>query len=90
MNINFTNSKLFSQYNLMSQLFGGKGKHTDMTGAANVPKYRPSFLYYDDNGIAWHSKEEAERCINGKDWKKIVPVSEQVKAERKFGRLCKI
>ena len=81
MNINFTNSRLFSQYHLMSQLFGGKGKTADMAGAASVPKYRSSSLYYDENGIAWHSKEEAERCINGKDWKKIVPVSEQVKAD---------
>ena len=33
------------------------------------------------------SKEQADRCINGKDWKKIVSVSDKVKSDLEKG--CK-
>lgn len=86
MNINFTNSKLFSQYSLLNKLFSkGNSANSILSKQAGVSaggvKYRNSSMYYDENGVAWHSKEEAERCINGKDWKKIVSVSDQVKAD---------
>ena len=45
-------------------------------------KHKHSNLYYDENGIPWMSKEQADRCITGRsDWKKIVSVSDEVKAE---------
>jgi len=38
--------------------------------------------YIDENGIPWMSKEQADRCITGRsDWKKIVSVSDEVKAD---------
>ncbi len=46
-------------------------------------KYKHSYLYYDENGVPFHSKEEADRCIKGTNgsWKKIVSVSDEAKAE---------
>ena len=45
-------------------------------------KHKHSNLYYDENGIPWMSKEQADRCITGRsDWKKIVSVSDEVRAE---------
>ena len=86
MNINFTNSKLFSQYSLLNKLFSkGNSASSILSNQASVSaggvKHRNSSMYYDENGVPWRSKEEAERCINGKDWKKIVSVSDQVKAD---------
>ena len=33
------------------------------------------------DGVPFLSKEQADRCINGKDWKKIVSVSDKVKSD---------
>ncbi len=45
-------------------------------------KYKHSYLYYNEDGVPCFSKEHAERCLKGRsDYKKIVPVSEQVKAD---------
>ncbi len=39
-------------------------------------------LYYDENGIPWVAMEQADRCIIGKrGWKKMISVSDEVKAE---------
>ena len=37
--------------------------------------------YYNEDGVPFHSKEEADRCIKGTNgnWKKIVSVSDEVK-----------
>ena len=61
MNINFANSNLFSQYNLISQLFGGKGKPADMAGAGSpqvmriaaelADKPAPGALLWEKEGI---------------------------------------
>lgn len=37
--------------------------------------------YYNKDGVPFLSKEQADRCINGKDWKKIVSVSDKVKSD---------
>ena len=75
----FLVNRLFSQKN------GNKAGISNQTGV-NVSggvKYKHSNLYYDENGVPWHSKEEADRCIKGTNgsWKKIVSVSDEVKAE---------
>ena len=39
-------------------------------------------MHYNEDGVPCFSKEHAERCLKGRsDYKKIVPVSEQVKAD---------
>ena len=87
MNININNMKWISQNSLMNKLLSQTSGRT-----ADVPKqvknfsggvkYRHSNMYYDENGIPWRSKEEAERCITGRsDWRKIVSVSDEVKAD---------
>ena len=89
MNINSNNMKWFSGYSLMNRLFSQKGGNktgvSNQTGAdiRGGVKYKHSSLYYDENGVPWHSKEEADRCIKGTNgsWKKIVSVSDEVKAE---------
>ena len=89
MNINSNNMKWFSGYSLMNRLFSQKGGNktgVSNQAGANVSggvKYKHSNLYYDENGVPWHSKEEADRCIKGTNgsWKKIVSVSDEVKAE---------
>ena len=89
MNINSNNMKWFSGYSLMNRLFSQKNGNkagTSNQAGANISggvKYKHSNLYYDENGVPWHSKEEADRCIKGTNgnWKKIVSVSDEVKAE---------
>lgn len=87
MNVSSNNTKWISQNSLIYKLFS----QIDSKSAA-VPKqvnnfrgglkYKHSNMYYDGNGIPWRSKEEAERCITGKnDWRKIVTVSDEVKAD---------
>ena len=89
MNISSNNLRGLSQYSLLNKLFsqknGNKSGVSDQAGA-NVSggvKYKHSNLYYDENGVPWHSKEEADRCIKGTNgnWKKIVSVSDEVKAD---------
>ena len=88
MNINGNNMKWLSQNSLINKLFSqtsgskaGIPKPTGINFSGNV-KYRNSNMYYDENGIPWRSKEEAERCITGRsDWRKIVSVSDKVKTD---------
>ncbi len=88
MNINSNNMRGFSQYSLLNKLFSqkngnkaGASKQIDGNTIGGV-KHKHSNLYYDENGIPWMSKEQADRCITGRsDWKKIVSVSDEVKAE---------
>ena len=55
---------------------------TDRNNIIGGVKYRYSNLYYDENGIPWMSKEQADRCITGRNgWKRIVSVSDEVNAE---------
>ena len=39
------------------------------------------YEYYNKDGVPFLSKEQVDRCINGKDWKKIVSVSDKVKSD---------
>ena len=78
MNINSNNMKWFSGYSLMNRLFsqknGNKTSTSSQMGAAisGGVKHKHSNLYYDENGIPWMSKEQADRCISGRsDWKKL-------------------
>ena len=88
MNISSNNLRGFSQYSLLNKLFsqknGNKTSTSNQMGAAisGGVKHKHSNLYYDENGIPWMSKEQEDRCITGRsDWKKIVSVSDEVKAE---------
>lgn len=88
MNISSNNMKWLSQNVLMNKLFsqtsGSKVSVSKQAGNNLIGgvKYRHSNMYYDENGIPWRSKEEAERCITGRsDWRKIVSVSDEVKAD---------
>ncbi len=88
MNISSNNMKGFSQYSLLNKLFsqknGNKAGISGQTGANTIGgvKHKHSNMYYDENGIPWMSKEQADRCITGRsDWKKIVSVSDEVKAD---------
>lgn len=89
MNISSNNMKWFSGYSLMNRLFSQKnGSNTGVSNqaGANISgkvKYRHSNQYYNEDGVPFHSKEEADRCIKGTNgnWKKIVSVSDEVKAE---------
>ena len=88
MNISSNNMRGFSQYSLLNKLFsqknGNKSGVSNQAGA-NVSggvKYKHSYLHYNEDGVPCFSKEHAERCLKGRsDYKKIVPVSEQVKAD---------
>ena len=88
MDIRMNNMNWFSGYSLMNRLFSQK--NGNQAGILNPTggqicggvKYKHSNMYYDENGIPWMSKEQADRCITGRsDWKKIVSVSDEVKAE---------
>lgn len=83
MNIKMDNTNLFSINSLwnkrLSQGNGTSGK-TDTTIKGGV-QYRHSCYYYNEEGVPFSSKEQADRCINGKDWKKIISVSDQVKSD---------
>ena len=89
MNISSNNMKWFSGYSLMNRLLsqknGNKTSTSSQMGAAisGGVKYRHSNQYYNEDGVPFHSKEEADRCIKGTNgnWKKIVSVSDEVKAE---------
>lgn len=88
MNISSNNMKGFLQYSLLNKLFSQKNGNQagiiSQTGANTIGgvKHKHSNMYYDENGIPWMSKEQADRCITGRsDWKKIVSVSDEVKAD---------
>lgn len=88
MNISSNNMRGLSQYSLLNKLFsqknGNKTSTSNQMGAviSRGVKYKHSNMYYDENGIPWKSKEQADRCITGRnDWKKIVSVSDEVKAD---------
>lgn len=84
MNININNTNLFSQSALLSKLFSrGNGAfgQTGMPAGSCGVQHRNSSYYYNEDGVPFFSKEQADRCINGKDWKKIVSVSDEVKSD---------
>ena len=66
MNISSNNMRGFSQYSLLNKLFsqknGNKTGISNQMGAAvsGGVKHKHSNLYYDENGIPWMSKEQAE------------------------------
>ena len=47
----------------------------------DMERLRNNNYYYNKDGVPFLSKEQADRCINGKDWKKIVSVSDKVKSD---------
>lgn len=84
MNININNMNYFSQSSLLSKLFskgnGASGQTGVTVGNCGV-QHRNNSYYYNEDGVPFFSKEQADRCINGKDWKKIVSVSDEVKSD---------
>lgn len=84
MNVNRNNmsslmNRIFSQMNRNKANISSRVNSNVIGGV----KYKHSYLYYDENGVPFHSKEEADRCIKGTNgnWKKIVSVSDEAKAE---------
>lgn len=84
MNVNINNKNLFSQSLLINKFFFQKNSSHKQTGITTVDsgcQYRNNNYYYNKDGVPFLSKEQADRCINGKDWKKIVSVSDKVKQD---------
>ena len=84
MNVNINNKNLFSQSLLINKFFFQKNSSHKQTGITTVDsgcQYRNNNYYYNKDGVPFLSKEQADRCINGKDWKKIVSVSDKVKSD---------
>ena len=88
MNISNNNVRWLSQYSLLNKLLSQKNGNKISTfnqmraAISGGVKHKQRNLYYDENGIRWMSKEQADRCITGRsDWKKIVSVLDEVKAE---------
>ncbi len=89
MNISSNNMKGLSQYSLLNKLFSQRNRNktgtSNQIGAAvsGGVKYKHNNQYYNEDGVPFHSKEEADRCIKGTNgnWKKIVSVSDEIKAE---------
>ena len=84
MNVNINNKNLFSQSLLINKFFFQKNfshKQTGITTLDSGCQYRNNNYYYNKDGVPFLSKEQADRCINGKDWKKIVSVSDKVKSD---------
>ena len=82
MSININSTNLFS-FSLLSKLFSqrsGMSQQADTANANGGVKYKHSYYYYNEDGIPCFSKEMADQCIHGKDWKKIVSVSDEVKS----------
>ena len=52
-----------------------------MVNATGGVKYKHSNYYYNEDGVPCFSKEMADQCIHGKEWKKIVSVSDEVKSD---------
>ncbi len=84
MNIN-RNNMSFLTNRLFSQMYRNRADISSRINS-NVNgevKYKHSYLYYDENDVPFHSREEADRCIkrtNG-NWKKIMSVSDEAKAD---------
>ena len=84
MNVNINNKNLFSQSLLINKFLFQKNSSHKQTGITTVDsgcQYRNNNYYYNKDGVPFLSKEQADRCINGKDWKKIVSVSDKVKSD---------
>ena len=84
MNVNINNKNLFSQSLLINKFFFQKNSSHKQTGITTVDsgcQYRNNNYYYNKDGVPFLSKDQADRCINGKDWKKIVSVSDKVKSD---------
>lgn len=84
MNVNINNKNLFSQSLLINKFFFQKNFSHKQTGITTVDsgcQYRNNNYYYNKDGVPFLSKDQADRCINGKDWKKIVSVSDKVKSD---------
>ena len=91
MNVNINNKNLFSQSLLINKFFFQKNfshKQTGITTLDSGCQYRNNNYYYNKDGVPFLSKEQADRCINGKDWKKIVSVSDKVKSDLAKGGSC--
>ena len=74
MNIISNNMKWFSGYSLMNRLFSQKNRNQAGANISGGVKHKHSNLYYDENGIPWMAKEQADRCITGRsDRKKLYP-----------------
>ena len=84
MNITINHTNLLSQIFLWNRRLSHgnvvSGKNGMAAGKCGV-QYRISSYYYNEEGVPFFSKEQADRCINGKDWKKIVSVSDKVKSD---------
>lgn len=74
MNININNMNLFSQNALLCKLFsmgnGASGQKGVPAGSYGV-QHRNSSYYYNEDGVPFFSKEQADRCINGEDCVRI-------------------
>lgn len=84
--MNISGNNMNSLRNVLFSQMGGNKVNISSRVNPNVNggvKYKHSYLYYDENGVPFHSKEEADRCIKGTNgsWKKIVSVSDEAKAE---------
>lgn len=84
--MNISGNNMSSLLNVLFSQMGGNKVNISSRVNPNVNggvKYKHSYLYYDENGVPFHSKEEADRCIKGTNgsWKKIVSVSDEAKAE---------
>ena len=74
MNIISNNMKWFSGYSLMNRLFSQKNGNQAGANISGGVKHKHSNLYYDENGIPWMAKEQADRCIiERSDRKKLYP-----------------
>lgn len=69
MNISSNNMKRLSQYSLLNKLFSQKNRNkagtSNQIGAAvsGGAKYKHNNQYYNEEGVPFHSIEEADRCI---------------------------
>ncbi len=100
MNVNINNKNLFSQSLLINKFFFQKNSSHKQTGITTVDsgcQYRNNNYYYNKDGVPFLSKEQADRCINGKDCngvqrehnKKLnngLPILHKVPPKRDYGR----
>lgn len=88
MNIDGSRLNISSQYDLMKKLFSGtQGKSAGRTDPMSIfadeeTAAKNRAKYFDENGEPINSSGEKGRYIGGgKNWKKIVSVSEEVKTD---------
>ncbi len=83
MNININNTSLRSKSSSWNKPFsnGSETGQTNTPAVSSGVKYKHNNYYYNEDGVPFASKEQADRCINGRDWKKIVSVSDKVKSD---------